>query len=476
MKKTGKKSMLKKQLLVILVLILVIITATAALFIYSRTAKTTNDDIAAIISTKTMPAAERYSFDASSLKMEISIDKSDLWWLIKEADKEDIMGQIANDLESNGFTLQSYGLDITGEGVLISVELTYGDFLRLPLKLLTDTSLNNGTLTISPSSVYLGKIRLPLEKFPLNRLASGFGMNPGFSFDDYKYDIAMSDWDLMSMLTNIYFKDNHMIMVYNLDDSLFSHSVSAFGDNLSWYADECTDCIEVLREYRKEGAIGERFTRLVESFSSNPDNLSGFIAQTLAVSTKPVSKAYLDKNELWLVRFMPEINDKCVSDLNASLYNLCSERSSLFHSLLDTLQASYNSRKFGIDERGFTYNNKPFDLKSYLGDGWDQYSGWLDASSFRPVLIGTINAYDVKTPLLQKITDSRGYIDYVDTLDEKYPIGFIVKMKDGTPLLKYYSVSLVEDGKTKIIDKTVVLDSAQYESMRNNPLVPVWRD
>ena len=476
MKKPREKSIFKKLLLIILVLFLIIITATAVLYIYSKTAKTTRDDVSAFISTETMPAAERFSFDASSLKMEISIDKSDLWWLFKEIDKEDIMGEIADDLKSNGFTLQSYGLDITDKGILISTELTYGDFLRLPLKLLMNTSVNNGTLTISPSRVYLGKIRLPLEKFPLNRLASGFGMGSDFSLDDYKFDIALSDWDLLPMFTNIYFKGNRMVMVFNLDESLFSHSVSAFGDNLDWYADECTDCLEVLREYSEKGALGERFTRLVENFSSKPESFSGFIAETLAVSSESASKKYLDKNEPWLSRFMSEITDKSISDLHASLYNLCAERSSLFISLLDTLQASYNSREFGIDEKGFTYKSKPFDLESYLGGDWDQYSGWLDASSFRPVLIGAKNAYDAKTPLLRKITDSRDYIDYVDTLDGKFPIGFIVKMKDGTPVLKYYSVFIVENEKIKITNRTVVLDNAEYESMRNNPLVPVWRD
>lgn len=468
--------MIKKLLLIILAVVLIIITATAVLYIYSKTAKTTSDDVAAIVTTETMPAAERYSFDASSLEMKIRIDKSDLWWLLKEIDEEDIMGELADNLKSYGFALQSYGLDITDKGILISAELTYGDFLRLPLKLLTNTSVNNGTLTITPSSVYLGKIRLPLEKFPLNRLASGLGMGPNFSFSDYKFDIDLSDWDLLPLLTNIYFEDKRMVMVYNLDESLFSHSVDAFGDNLDWYAEGCTDCIEVLREYSEKGALGERFTRLVENFSSNPAGFSGFIAETLAVSSESASKEYLDKNKSWLARFMPEITEKSVSDLHTSLFDLCAERYSLFDSLLDTIQASYNSRKFGIDESGVTYNNKPFDLKSYLGDDWDKYSGWIDASSFRPVLIGAVSAYDAKTPLLRKITNSRDYIDHVDTLDGKFPMGFIVKMKDSTPVLKYFCVTIGEKEKIKITNRTVILDNAVYESMKNNPLVPVWRD
>lgn len=475
-KKPGEKSLFKKLLLIVLILILLIIAATAALYIYSRTAKTTRDDVAAIISTEAMPAAERFSFDASSLKMEISIDKADLWWLLEEINKEDIMEEFAGNLEDSGFTLKSYGLDITDKGILISAELTYGDFLRLPLKLLTNTSVNNGTLTISPSGVYLGKIRLPLEKLPFNRLASGLGMDPDFSLDDYKYDIALSDWDLLPMLTNIYFKDNRMVMAYTLDESLFSPSVSAFGDNLDWYAQECTDCIEVLREYCEKGALGERFTRLVENFGSNPGSFSGFIAETLAVSSESASKAYMDKNGPWLARFMPEVTGKRVNDLHASLYKLCAERSSLFEGLLDTLQASYNSLDFGIDERGVTYNNKPFDLESYLGGDWDKYSGWLDPSSFRPVLIGSVNAYDAKTPLLRKITGSRDYIDNADTLNGKFPMGFIVKMKDGTPVLKYYSVTVEKNEKIKITNRTVILDNAEYESMRNNPRVPVWKD
>ena len=475
-RKPKEKSILKKVLLIVLALILLIIAAAAALYIYSRTAATTRDDVAAIISADAMPAAERFSFDASSLKMEIGIDKPDLWWLINEIDQENIIEEITGNLEGTGFTLKSYGLDITGKGILISAELTYGDFLRLPLKLLANASVNDGTLTLSPSGVYLGKIRLPLEILPLDRLASGLGADQGFSLDNYKYDIALSGWDLLPMLTDIYFKDNRMVMVYTLDESLFSHSVSAFGDNLDWYAQECTDCIEVLREYSDEGALGERFKRLVEGFASNPESFSDFMTETLAVSSESAAKEYMDKNEPWLVRFLPEITAKGVNDLHASLYNVCAERSALFDGLLDTLQASYNSLDFGIDGKGVTYNNKPFDLESYLGNGWDKYSGWLDASSFRPVLIGSVNAYDAKTPLLRKITGSRDYIDKVDTLNKKVPMGFIVKMKDGTPVLKYYSVTIGDNEKIKIVNRTVVLDNAGYESMKNNPLVPVWSD
>ena len=475
-RKPKEKSILKKVLLVVLALILLVIAAAAALYIYSRTAATTRDDVAAIISADAMPAAERFSFDASSLKMEIGINKSDLWWLINEIDKENIMEEIADNLEGTGFTLKSYGLDITDKGILISAELTYGDFLRLPLKLLANTSVNNGTLTLSPVGVYLGKIRLPVEMLPLDRLASGMGENHGISLDDYKYDIPLSGWDLLPMLTDITFKDNRMVMVYTLDESLFSHSVSAFGDNLDWYAQECTDCIEVLREYSEKGALGERFTKLVEGFASNPESFSGFMTETLAVSSESAAKEYMDKNEPWLVRFLPEITAKGVSDLHASLYNVCAERALLFDGLLDTLQTSYNSVDFGIDERGVTYNDKPFDLKSYLGASWDKYSGWLDASSFRPVLIGSVNAYNAKTPLLRKITGSRDYIDKADTLNGKYPMGFIVRMKDGTPVLKYSSVTIGANEKIKIVNRTVVLDSAGYESMKNNPLVPVWKD
>lgn len=475
-KKSGKRSLFKKILFVILCLILIIITATAALYIYSKTAKTTRDDVAAIVSSEGMPAAQRYSFDAASLKMEISIDKSDLWWLFKEIDEEDIIGEIADDLESSGFTLKSYGMDITGKGILISTELTYGNFLRLPLKLLANASADNGTLTISPSGVYLGKIRLPVEKLPLDRLASGFGMDSGFSLDGYKFDIDLSDLGLLSMLTGIYFEDSRMVMEYNLDESLFSHSISAFGNNLDWYADQCTDSIEVLREYCEGGALGERFTRLVQGFSSNPDSFSGFIAETLAVASESASEEYLDKNAAWLARFMPEITGKSISEQHSSLYNLCAERSTLFDSLLDTLLTSYNSREFGIDKSGVTYNKKPFDLQSYLGADWNKYSGWLDATSFRLVLIGSRNAYDDKTPFLRKITGSRDYIDKVDTLDTKLPMGFIVKMKDGTPVLKYFSVTVAEREKIEITNRTVILDNAKYESMRNNTLVPVWRD
>ncbi len=475
-KKSTVKSIFKKLLFIILVLVLIVIAASTALYIYSKNAKTTSDDVAAIISAEPMPASERYSFDASTLKMELSIDKSDLWWLLKEIENEDIIGEITSDLESNGLTLQSYGLDITPKGILISTEITYGDFLRLPLKLSTNTTCNNGTLTISPAGVYLGKIWLPLDKFPFNRLASVYGIDHDFDFDDYTYEIVLSDWDMLPMLTDIYFEDIRMVMVYNLDESLFPHSISAYGDNLDWFAEECTDCIEVLSEYCEEGALGERFTRLVENFSSNPGSFSGFIAETLAVSYESASKKYLDKNKPWLVRFMPEITEKNVSALHASLYKICAERFSLFDSLLDTLQASYNSREFGIDERGVTYNNKPFNLESYLGDDWDQYSGWLDASSFRPVLIGTKSAYDAKTPLLRKITDSREYMDYVDTLEGKFPMGFIVKMRDGTPVLKYYNVTIIKKEKLQLSNRTVVLDNTKYESMMNDALVPVWRD
>ena len=171
---------------------------------------------------------------------------------------------------------------------------------------------------------------------------------------------------------------------------------------------------------------------------------------------------------------MPEVTDKRIDDLHDSLYNLCAERSALFDGLLDNLQSSYNSRKFGIDKRGLTYNNEPFDLKSYLGDDWAKYSDWLDDSSFRPVLIGVSNALKDNTPALREITDSDVYIDNVDTPDQKLPLGFIVKMKDGTPVLKYYKAFI--DRETIISNETVVLDDAQYESMMKNPLVPIWRD
>lgn len=318
------KPLFKKLLLIIPILFLIVITAATVLYIYTRMAKTTRDDVASIISTQAMTSAERFTFDAASLKMEMSLDKSDLWWLLKEIDKDDMIGRISGDMEDTGFNLKSYGLDINDNGVLISAEITYGNFLRLPLKLLASTSVNNDTLTISPSGVYLGKIKLPIKLLPLDSLASVFGMDSVFSLDDLKFEIPLSDLKLVSTLSDIYYKDKRIIMVHKLDDSLFSHSISAFGDNLDWYAEECTDCIEVLREYSDKGTTGERFYRLAEDFSNNPGSFSGFIAETLAVCSESAALEYVEENKLWLARTMPEITEKRVSDLHTTLYNLCS--------------------------------------------------------------------------------------------------------------------------------------------------------
>lgn len=475
-KKNKAKSIFKKLMLTLLVLVLLIVTATVMLYVYTRNAKTTIDDISAIVSSKPMPAAERYSFDASSLKMEMRLNKQDIWYLLKEVGIEETLGDINNDLKNNGFTLKSYGMDITDKGILISAELNYGDFLRLPLKLLTNASVNNGTITLSLSQVYLGSIKLPLGILPLDRLASGFGMGSDFSLTEYKYDVNKSDLDLLKMLTSISFEDKRMVMAFKLDESLFGHAESFSGRFVDWFADECPDCIGVLREYSEGGSLGEKFKELVKGFSTNPEKFSDFIAETLAVCSESVSEEYMYRNKQWLAYFMPDITSKRIADLHDSLYNICSERYTLFDNLLDNLQASYNSRKLGIDKRGVTYNNKPFELSSYLGDNWAKYSGWLDASSFRPVLVGTSNASKERAPVLRKITDSRDYIDNLDSLDKKLPMGFIVRMKDGTPVLKYNMDIDLGGGSTTISNETVVLDNAQYESMMKNPLVPVWKN
>lgn len=470
-KKSIGRSILRKLFCSILVLILVIIVAAAAVYIYLKTARTTEDDIASITSTETMSASERYSFDASSLKMEMNIDKSDLWWLLEEYDYEDTLAEVSDNLKSYGFTLQSYGLDITGRGILISAEITYGNFLRFPLKILTNTTFSDGTLIIVPAGLYLGKIGLPLEKFPLNRLMAGF------DFDEYAVKIPLSDSDLMSTVTNIYLKNSHMVMVYKLDESLFISAVNSYKRDLSWFSGGCTNCIEVLSEYIGKGALGERFTSLVMGFASDPGSFPDFIAEVLAVSNKSVAEEYLKRNESLLVRFMPEITQKSVIDSHASLYKLCDERSVLFDKLLDTLAASYNSLEFGIDEKGLTYNNKPFDLESFMGDDWGQYSSWLNASSFRPVLIDSISDDDTKTAYLRKITNSIKYFDNVDSLNKKLPIGFIVKMQDGTPVICFFDVVLKGDGsKAVTVHLAIVLDNAEYESMMKNSLIPVWRN
>jgi hypothetical protein len=306
---------------------------------------------------------------------------------------------------------------------------------------------------------------------------AGSGIDPESSLDAYACKISLSDWNLMSMLKDIYFKDNRMVMVYELDESLFSSSLSAYKRELGWFSGECANCIETLGEYSRKGALGERFTGLIKSFEADPESFSDFIAETLAVSNESDSKEYLNKNKLMLARFMPEITENRVKDSHASLYKLCSERSSLFDKLLDTLLVSYNSLKFGIDDKGLTYNNEPFDLVKYMGKDWEKYSGWLDASTFRPVLVDTINADDTKTPLLRKITNSIKNIDNVESINKRVPLGFIVKMQDGTPVLKYNNVIISGRKDTAMtVNQTIVLDNPEYEAMMKNPLVPVWRN
>lgn len=476
-KKSGKSSIFKKLLYSILILLLVIIVIAASLFIYIKTAKTTRDDISLITSAETMSTSERYSFDASSLKMEMNIDKSDLWWLLKVSGYEDKIAELTDNLKTKGLTLKSYGLDITDKGILISAEITYGNFLRLPLKMLTNTAFKDGTLTISPVRLYLGKMALSPEKFPLNQLISGFGIDSEFDLKKYTYNISLPDYDLMSMLTDIYFKDSQMIMVHKLNESLFSSSINDYNEDLSRFAGECTNSIEVLREYSKQGAVGERFTNLVKEFASNPESFPDFITQTLAVAQEPKAKEYLKNNEQWLSRFMPEVTEKSVSDLHVSLYKLYEERSSLFDKLLDKLVTSYNSLQFGIDDKGLTYKIKPFDLKSFMGNEWEKYSSWLDESSFRPVLIDSVSAYHAKTPVLNKITNSIKYLDNVASLNKKYPIGFIAKMQGIAPVINYLDmVSPGSGDKVVIIKHKVALDDSEYEAMMKNPLVPVWKE
>lgn len=437
----------------IIVLILLLLISGGILLIV--TDRVSIDDPAALAAQAPMPAAQRFAFDAAKETVQISLDKSDLWWLLLPEMEDSILEDVNRKLENYDLSVTGYGFDITEDGVYIDLEAMYR-FIRLPVHILTSLDFDASGFSMTLSKVELGPFRLPVEML--------------LSSVDVRLDV---DWPVASDITNVDYRKETVLLTGTLTQELFSCVQEACkNDAIGWFS---TSHQEVFRAAR----MADGFRELIPGLEQDPGSIEALYRDMFTMALVYEYEDYMEQTRNLSHRFFPGIDfDAWETESNAvrSQWVFCDV---MMDKMVEQVSNDFNNRRFRLKDGAFYLRNSEFDALHYFDSDTamkiEQLFHVIDQDKFLLVLVDSADGYAAKSPVLNGICAWNQELTQELNRNKAYPVACVFQGKNGAYCLRYESVEISENGSqgTKAF-KTVILTEAEYDSLIQEGKIGVW--
>lgn len=434
---------------IFLLILLLIIGGSIFLVI---TDKVTVDDPATLAAGTPMPASQRFVFDAAAETVQISLDKSDLWWLLLPEMEESVLEEVHRKLEPYQLSITGYGVVITEEGVVIDLEAKY-KFVRLPFHVLTALDFDAAGFSVTLVNAELGPFRLPVEKL--------------LRSVDVRMDVQ---WPVATEITDISYRQDTVVLTGTVTQELLScvREISR-NDAVGWFSASHQD---VFRAARTE----DGFRALLPGLEQDPGSVEELYHDMFTMAQVQEFEAFMMATKQLSHRFFPGIDFSAweeESDTFRAKWVFCDV---MMDKLVEQISIDFNNRRFRLKNGAFYLQNSVFDPLRYFNDDtalkMEQLFHVIELDKVHLVLVDCADSYGEKSPVLSRICAGNQPLTQEVSRNKAYVVGCVFQGRNGAYGLRYES--LEKDGQSMKTFKTVNLTEEEYNSLVQEGKIGVW--
>lgn len=453
--KKGSPHVLRNIGISLLIILLIIAGLFVFLYYTVTTGTVTIDDPTALVAQTPTAASQRFVFDATKETAQISLDKSDLWWILLPEMEENFLENVNQNLENYHLSVTGYGFDITKDGIRIDVEAMYKS-IRLPVHILTSLDFDASGLSLSLTKAKLGPFRIPIT----NLLSSV----------DIRLDV---DWPVITDITAVTYRQDTVLLTGTLtQDMLSCVQMACQNDAIGWFSTSHQDVFRAAR-------VSDGFRELLPGLEQDPGSIEALYHDIFTLALVSEFEDYLETSRYLPYRFFPGIDFASLEEDGDSIRSQWVFYNVLVDKLVTQISHDFNSRRFSLKNGQFYLKKSPFDVLNYFTDDTSlkiqNLFKLIDHDKFHLVLVGSINGYAADSPALNKICAKNQ--ELTQKLDRKaaYPVGCIFQGINGEYFLRYESMQISgRDNTTSKVLKTVSLSEPEYASLVQEGKIGVW--
>lgn len=410
----------------------------------------TIDDPSALAAQTPMSASQRFVFDAARETAQISLDKSDLWWLLLPEMEESALVEAEQRLKEYQLSLTGYGLDITQEGIFIDVEVMYRA-VRLPVHILTSLDFDESGVSVTLASAKLGPFRLPVEML--------------LSAADARLDV---DWPVVTDITEVAYREDTVLLTGTVTQELLSCVQEASqNDAMGWFS---TSHQEVFRAAR----TADGFRALLPGLEQESGSVEVLYRDLFSMAMVYEYQGYMKQTKNLAHRFFPGIDFAALEKESNAVRSQWVFYDAMMDKLVEQVSLDFNNRKFRLKDGGFYLKNVPFDVLNYFSQDeavkMEQMFRVIDREKFHLILVASPDGYTAKSPVLNGICAWNQELSQELDRRKVYAVGCIFQGKNGEYALRYESAGT--EGIKSF--KTVSLSEAEYDSLVQEGKIGVW--
>ena len=453
------KKFLKVLLIVLLVLVVLAGGAAAYFYFTMKNMKVEPVSLEKLAVEDPMDSRDRFTVDAETGMVSVRIDMHDAASLLKSAGvtDEDVTGEVRRILREAGLVPEAVGLDVTDEGVRMDAAMYY-DSLRLAGSVYLDAVMgSDGVITLTPVRVGVGFLKLP---------ASLIGKWAKTEIPSVRFEMPGVRTALLRGIDSIEPGSGFVTVKGEFNSDLLEILSSKRNTEpmYRWFADDYRYAIDAGRYY-EEGDVQKAVRTLLQPVQDGTVSMEQAIHDLLVASSGSNTGAvFAQGGALWSERLFPGLDKETVKRDHAAMHEQCEMRKRIFDSFVDYIHGLDKEGRFTVRDGQILYRGEPADVAKLAKnvDGLDFYDPSEDLS-LCVVEKGVADKRGLKA--LSKICDSEDSFGAKVYTDRVYPVGVVIRAKDGTRVAVYMAYYRTESSGYVYEAQYYRIPDAMWEKM-----------
>lgn len=303
-----KKSAGKKAVIAILVILLIPVILAGLLLLYLNVADFQYDNPREIIAQSPMSFDERNSFDAGDSTRTMRVDKSDIYFLMKD--------KIPDMHLNKKIYINAYRISLDESAIYLQGK-AYG--LNIPIKLSLDVGYKSGNILLHLKGAFLGKLSIPL---PLDYIADKAGM-------ELDYSIPIEDVPEINEAEELFLKDGYINAVYPVNRNIVQECIIAWTylRPAAFYLQDEDEMIGLIEDFQEnrgvDGYKSERLNSFMKELEKDPGKYQEIKIRMLATAPEESAEKFFSSKQYSqerLARFYPGITRQAVDLLRDQIH------------------------------------------------------------------------------------------------------------------------------------------------------------
>lgn len=398
-----------------LALIIILLIAGIIGYIYYAAVKAPLDldDPRKLAASAPMAAEERFEFSPDGT-VRVTMDKTDIWYMIVSLAGPDFLDLVNDEISSYGLTVTGCAIHMDEDGLRLDLELSFKG-TRLVVKAPCDLQITGRRISFSPTGVYLGVIPLPVKGL--------------LSAVDLEYALPLP---VIAEVTDSHFEKDALILTGSVEQDIPS-------------------LLPPEKKLRQITVFNETYLSLAESLlardgldaimadlTEDPGAVEALYRDLFTLVEADVAENYLTQRLGLTQRFLPGLDFAAIAADQAALEQQLAEQATVLNLFLTCAVNDFNEKHFILSNGQFLKNWVSFQATQY-GESCAPLFEILDPETFFLVLVDAADGNIRKTSSFYKLADQNLQFTQPVDFNKTYILGCVFRNVTGAPFLMYES-------------------------------------